>query len=32
VQRIAGVGNTHERMANDMGLTTEDERLIAYGI
>lgn len=32
VQRIAGVGNTHERMASDMGLTTEDERLIAYGI
>jgi len=24
------MGNTHDRMANDMGLMTEDERFIAY--
>jgi hypothetical protein len=32
VQRIAGMRNTHERMANDMGLMAEDYRLIAYSI
>jgi hypothetical protein len=32
VQRIAGMRNTHMRMANDMGLMAEDERLIAYSI
>ena len=32
VQWIAGMGNTHKPMANDMGLMAEDERLIAYSI
>jgi hypothetical protein len=32
VQRIAGMRNTHERMANDMGLMVQDETLIAYSI
>jgi hypothetical protein len=33
VQRIAGMGDTHERMANDMGLMAKDYRLIiAYSI
>lgn len=32
VQWIAGMRNTHERMANDMGLMAEDERLIPYSI
>jgi hypothetical protein len=32
VQRIAGMRNTHERIANDMGLMAEDYRLIAYSI
>jgi hypothetical protein len=32
VQRIAGMGNTHERMANDMGLMAKDLKLIAYSI
>jgi hypothetical protein len=32
VQRISGMRNTHERMANDMALITEAERLIAYSI
>ncbi len=26
------MGNTHERMANDMGLMAEDDTLIAYSI
>jgi hypothetical protein len=30
VQRIAGMRNTHMRMANDMGLMAEYKRLIAY--
>ena len=32
MQRVAGMRNTHERMANDMGLMAEDETLIAYSI
>jgi 5-bromo-4-chloroindolyl phosphate hydrolysis protein len=32
VQRITGMRNTHERKVNDMGLTTEDYKLIAYSI
>jgi len=32
VQRIAGMGNIHDCMANDMGLIAENERLIAYSI
>jgi hypothetical protein len=32
VQRISGMRNTHERMANDMALITDAERLIAYSI
>ena len=32
VQRIAGMRHTHERRLNDMGLTTEDYKLIAYSI
>ena len=32
VQRVAGMRNTHERMANDMELMAEDERLITYSI
>jgi hypothetical protein len=30
VQRITGMRNAHEPMANDMGLMAEDERLIPY--
>jgi hypothetical protein len=29
VQRISKMGNTHDRMANDIGLMTEEDRLIA---
>lgn len=32
MQRVAEMRNTHERMANDMGLMAEDETLIAYSI
>ncbi|OAI45383.1 hypothetical protein AYO43_08220 [Nitrospira sp. SCGC AG-212-E16] len=30
VQRIAGMGKTHDRMANGMGLTADDSGQIAY--
>jgi hypothetical protein len=32
VQRIAGMGHTHESRVNGMGLTAEDYKLIAYSI
>jgi hypothetical protein len=32
VQRITGMGNTHDCMANGIGLMAEDEGLIAYSI
>jgi len=32
VQRIAGMGNIHERMANDMGLMAKDYKVTAYSI
>jgi hypothetical protein len=32
VQRIAGMGKTHDRMANGMGLMADDSGQIAYSI